>query len=224
MTPNEESISQDIVEILKTYMSGIIARSILTLSVDQAHVDTRRMSLEDIQRLNTALERGIQLYIRDSEHQRACTKRLTHYLDQLSRAEPRASSATIIEIREESDIVKARAKGRELCLVMGFSEAEQIKVATAISELARNIVQYAGQGEIALTMVSNEPKHIQIVARDWGPGIGDVDAVLSGGYRSKRGMGIGLKGTRNLMDEFKIRTKPGGGTLVTICKYLAHRW
>ncbi|MBI5536412.1 MAG: anti-sigma regulatory factor [Deltaproteobacteria bacterium] len=126
----------------------------------------------------------------------------------------------VVPIRDENDIVVARGRGREMCDRMGFSSAVQIKLATIISELARNIVQYAGQGEITMTAVLGETPGFEVLAEDRGPGIPNLDHVMSDSYRSKRGLGIGLKGTRKMMDEFEIWTNPGGGTRVRVCKYL----
>jgi serine/threonine-protein kinase RsbT len=99
---------------------------------------------------------------------------------------------------------------------MGFSMALQVKVATAISELARNIVQYAGAGEVEIGSVQGKTIGIEVVARDRGPGIPHLAEVLDGDYRSMTGMGMGLRGTRNLMDYFDVRTAAGTGTEITV--------
>jgi serine/threonine-protein kinase RsbT len=121
-----------------------------------------------------------------------------------------------IPIEREGDIVRAREMGRAMCKSLGFSEVGQTKVATAISELSRNIFQYAGRGEVRMGPSSGGA--IEVVASDRGPGIADLTAVLSPGYRSKRGMGMGLKGTRRLVDELDIDSRPGVGTTVRFSK------
>ena len=105
---------------------------------------------------------------------------------------------------------------------IGFTSAEATLVATAISELARNIVSYANQGSVTLKPVhgSNGATGLTIVASDSGPGIADVTLALRDGYSSSGGLGLGLPGVRRLMDEFDIDSRAGSGTTVTITKWL----
>jgi serine/threonine-protein kinase RsbT len=130
------------------------------------------------------------------------------------------SETVVIPIVAEDDIVRARSRGREVCRALGFTEINQVKVATAISELARNIFQYAGKGSLTLTTVESPRKGIEVIARDEGKGIPDLKLVLSGSYRSKSGMGMGLLGTKRLMDFFEVETAPEKGTVVTVRKFL----
>ncbi|UQA59429.1 anti-sigma regulatory factor [Polyangium aurulentum] len=122
-----------------------------------------------------------------------------------------------IPIEREGDIVRARETGRAMCRHLGFSEVGQTKVATAISELSRNIFQYAGRGEVRM-WPSGGGAAIEVIAADRGPGIANLPAVLSPGYRSKRGMGLGLQGTRRIVDELDIDSRPGVGTTVRFRK------
>ena len=124
-----------------------------------------------------------------------------------------------IAIKIEGDIVRARGAGREMCRELGFSEINQVKVATAISELARNIFHYAQTGNIALKKLGGPRIGIEITATDTGPGITDVKHVLSGNYKSKTGMGKGLLGARRLVDFFDIETGPERGTRVVLRKF-----
>lgn len=135
-------------------------------------------------------------------------------------AQPISLAAVEISITAEDDIVRARSRGREMCRALGFTEINQVKVATAISELARNIFQYAGSGAVLLQPLDKPRRGLEIVARDKGPGVPDVKLVLSGSYKSKSGMGMGILGTRRLMDHFEIDTGPGKGTVVTLRKFL----
>ena len=125
----------------------------------------------------------------------------------------------VVPIVQEGDIVTARESGKQMCVSLNFSEVSYVKVATAISELARNIVKYAGEGSITVRVIPGQRRGVEVVATDRGPGIPDIDAVLSPRYRSRSGMGIGLRGTRKVMDHFEIRSQPGRGTTVTIRKY-----
>jgi len=128
-----------------------------------------------------------------------------------------------IPILSDQDIVAARQSGRAMAAKLGFSATDQICIATAISELSRNIVEYAKEGEIQLAPCrarDNGRAGIQIVARDKGPGIPDISLALKDGYSTSRSLGLGLPGTRRLMDDFEIVSDPGKGTAVTIRKWL----
>ena len=123
-------------------------------------------------------------------------------------------------IDDVADVVKARRRGLEIALGMGFSRAEATKIAVVISELGRNIENYAAGGSITVTMYDGDDKHITIVAQDQGPGIPDVGRVLQGGYSTSLGLGSGISGSRRLMDQFEVRSVVGGGTTVKACKWL----
>jgi serine/threonine-protein kinase RsbT len=126
-----------------------------------------------------------------------------------------------VPIESESDIVTARQQGRELAAVRGFSRTEQTLIATAISEVARNIVEYARRGEIVLRgLEQNGHRGILVVARDEGPGIADVDLAMRDGWSTARSLGMGLPGARRLMDEFDLESTPGRGTMITMKKWV----
>jgi serine/threonine-protein kinase RsbT len=125
-----------------------------------------------------------------------------------------------IAIRADVDIISARERGRTLGAELGFSRGELALIATAISELARNILTYAGEGEITLDREQlGDRRGIVVIARDRGPGIADVELALQDGYSTSRSLGIGLPGVRRLMDEFELDSAPGSGTTVTTKKW-----
>jgi serine/threonine-protein kinase RsbT len=129
-----------------------------------------------------------------------------------------------VPIQGESDIVAARQRARELARELGFSLVDQSRIATAMSELARNVVRYAtdGRGEASIRSVDRpevESVGIEIVVSDEGPGIQDIDLALKEGFTSSHGLGLGLSGTKRLMDEFEIESGPGRGTVVTVRKW-----
>ena len=125
-----------------------------------------------------------------------------------------------VSILSDADIVTARQEGRALALLMGFSSTEATLVATSISELARNIILYAKQGELVLGVAEDGGKRgIAVVARDEGPGIPDVRRAMLGGYSTSGGLGLGLPGVKRLMDEFEITSEPGKGTTVKVKKW-----
>jgi serine/threonine-protein kinase RsbT len=125
-----------------------------------------------------------------------------------------------VAINSDQDIVTARQKGRALAADLGFSTTDSILIATAISELARNIVSYAGKGEIALKATHGSSRHgILVVASDDGPGIPDLVQAMRDGFSTSGSLGLGLPGVRRLMDEFQIASQPGRGTTVTVKKW-----
>jgi len=125
-----------------------------------------------------------------------------------------------VSIDCDADIVSARQKGRQLASQCGFPSTDLAVVATAISELARNIVRYAVRGEVILRLVDNNGQRgIEVVAADDGPGIPDIGLAMQDGYSTSGGLGLGLPGTRRLMDEFEITSKFGKGTSVTVRRW-----
>lgn len=123
-------------------------------------------------------------------------------------------------INSDQDIVAARQRGRALAGELGFSATDSTLIATAISELARNIVSYARKGEITLKTIHGSSRHgILVVASDDGPGIPDVRQAMRDGFSTSGSLGLGLPGVRRLMDEFQIASQPGRGTTVTVKKW-----
>jgi len=131
-----------------------------------------------------------------------------------------ADSETRVPIVHEGDIVSARQKGRELAVQAGFSASELTLIATAISEVARNIVVYATSGEISLGLREQQGRRgIEIVASDQGPGIPNIALAMQDGYSTKRSLGLGLPGSRRIMDDFHITSEVGRGTVITMIKW-----
>lgn len=131
------------------------------------------------------------------------------------------SNQSSVEILTEWDIVAARQLGRNVAKELGFGTVDQARITTAISELARNIYLYAGQGRIEIQQLSqNGIKGILIIAADQGPGIPDIRKVMQDGFSTSGGLGAGLPGVKRLMDEFKIETIPGEGTDIRATKWL----
>ncbi len=127
-----------------------------------------------------------------------------------------------IEIAGDDDIVVARQQARQAARGLGFGAVDQSRIATAVSELTRNVVRYAtdGRGEVRIRTVSSERgTGLEIVVSDRGPGIVDVEEAMRAGFTSGPGLGLGLPGTSRLMDEMQIDSALGRGTVVTIRKW-----
>lgn len=125
-----------------------------------------------------------------------------------------------VTVSRDADIVTARQLGRELAAKVGFAGSDLTLIATAISEVARNIISYAENGEILLgTANRNGRQGLLVVAQDQGPGIPDIDLAMRDGYSTGRSLGLGLPGARRLMDEFEIVSELGRGTTITMRKW-----
>lgn len=125
-----------------------------------------------------------------------------------------------VAINSDQDIVSARQKGRQMATELGFSSGDATLIATAISELARNIIAYARKGQITLKVVNGlNRRGISVVAVDDGPGISDIQQALRDGFSTSGSLGLGLPGVRRLMDEFEITSQPGSGTTVAVKKW-----
>jgi serine/threonine-protein kinase RsbT len=126
-----------------------------------------------------------------------------------------------IPIESDNDVVTARQRARELAASLELTSTDQTLLATAISEVARNITTYASRGEVVLSIVRDNGgrQGIQVIARDDGPGIDDIELALQDGYTTGGGLGLGLPGARRLVDEFDIESAPSRGTTVTLVKW-----
>jgi serine/threonine-protein kinase RsbT len=133
---------------------------------------------------------------------------LADALGTLRRDGPRAAIAHV-PITDEHDARRARIVARQMCDQAGAPRLSGLKVATGLSELTRNILSYAGTGRVSIEIL-DDPTRARIEAHDEGPGIADVDLVLSGDYRSRTGLGRGLLGTRKMADRFELKSAPGG--------------
>lgn len=126
-----------------------------------------------------------------------------------------APEDAVVRIAEEASVVEARRQAGLIATKLGFRVVQRTKIVTATSELARNIQMYVGAGEIAIEIVSTPRAGMRVRASDTGPGIPNLDDVMAGRTRSKRGMGLGLRGVKAMADDFSIASGPGRGTLVS---------
>jgi len=127
----------------------------------------------------------------------------------------------VVDVNNSDDIVAARQAGHELARQLGFSLTDVTMIATAISEIARNITSYAGRGEVRVGLQYRDGRQAIVVrAEDDGPGIADVERALEDGYSTGRGLGLGLPGARRLMDRLIVESAPGKGTVVEMWKWI----
>src|SRR5262249_43512127 len=129
------------------------------------------------------------------------------------------STLLSVAIRYERDVVLARQRARQIAALVGFDVQDQTRIATAVSEIARNAFEYARGGRVEFQLEGSTPPQLLVVrVTDRGPGVADLAAVLDGRYRSRTGMGVGIVGARRLMDRFEITCPPGGGTTVVLTR------
>ena len=130
------------------------------------------------------------------------------------------STDFVVDVNNADDIVTARQAGHHLARQLGFSLTDVTMIATAISEIARNITSYAGRGEVRVAVQNRDGRRALVVrAEDEGPGIVDIDRALEDGYSTGRGLGLGLPGARRLMDRLQVESEPGHGTIVEMWKW-----
>src|SRR5579884_1442421 len=129
-----------------------------------------------------------------------------------------------MEIRYEHDVVLARQRARQVAAALKFDAQDQTRIATALSEIARNAFQYAGGGLVEFCIEKTPPSALQISVSDKGRGIANLQEILDGKYVSRTGMGLGLIGAKRLMDFFSINSAPATGTTVTLGKTISHRF
>jgi len=126
-------------------------------------------------------------------------------------------ATAVIQIDGLADIVRARQSVRDTARELGLTLADQTRIATSVSELTRNIIQYAGRGEVTITGEKNKGQaRIRVVVSDNGPGIADIEEAMEDGSSTSGGLGMGLPGVKRLVEDFEIKSRPGHGTIVSI--------
>jgi len=210
----------DICAVLGRHYSAASARTIGRMAVRRVGAHEHAIAqLRDMRPLLRELKRGMDLFSTSPVARRLCISQLEELLIGGGTLAPLLPAHFEVSIVDESHIVEARTRARAMAQELGFSRTEQVKVATIVSELARNIYHYAGTGVIAVQRLEEPQRGISIEARDEGPGIADVESILAGSYRSRTGLGLGLIGCRNLTDELTIDTAPGKGTRIKARMY-----
>jgi serine/threonine-protein kinase RsbT len=200
---------EQVLAVLRRYVSAPTAQSILDLARQRAGKSATPLQAAALRELIVHVERSLRLFVADPAQAAACRT-------DLDRLAAKTLGATVTSltchIGIEDDIAGARGNARDLAVALGFTLVGQTRLVTAVSELARNIVQYAREGDIEFLKV-DVPRGLQVTARDRGPGITNLEHVMTGNYRSRSGMGLGLRGVKKLADKFSIDTGAGGTTV-----------
>jgi serine/threonine-protein kinase RsbT len=198
--------------VLRRYVSGPTAQSILGVARQRAGIPGSALTRAQLRDMLDPIERSLAFFLTDASQAKSCRQAL----EALATAQPQASAPKpiVVRVAVEDDVARARSEARLLAVMLGFTLVGQTRLMTAVSELARNIVQYAGEGHVDLNPTTSPPG-IEIVARDRGPGIAKLAHVMSGNYKSKLGMGLGLLGVKKISERFDVQTEAGQGTTVT---------
>ncbi len=233
-TDGDGTREERVLQAFEPDLSAIMARCVIRVALARLSMTLETLTPAQVPTLAGELKRGLRLYAPDAVE--SCMRRLVPVLESIassnesmarvtSGGSPRSpgpstpqdnhSGLTRLPIESEADILLARHAVRELCGRLGFSRSEEVKAATVVSELARNIVLYAKRGEISLRRWVEEGRvGIEIRARDQGPGIANTEVILSGKYRSRTGLGLGILGTKRLAHQFEITSGVGGTEVV----------
>jgi serine/threonine-protein kinase RsbT len=199
MTSSGTTDFERLAKVLERHISPMNARSVLRQSLSEHKLSSNQFTFGDLRVINGTLERGLRLFTTDAVLQRAL--REIGALPRTSSLAPQVEPTTI-----EPDISRARSAARSMCEHLGAKGFSLQKVTTIVSELARNIQSYAGQGKIELSVKTGSKPRVVIRATDRGPGIPNLPLIMSGEYRSRTGLGRGILGTKRLADHFEINT------------------
>lgn len=233
-----KTVEKEIGSILSGTISSITQRSIFNRLGGLATTPIQQLTASDRATIMQELENSVRLFARSNSSQliASCAKALSPGTGGNSGATAGAGGASAaapvpmtpkkFSIEQEKDIATARLEAWSEAVRIGLSKFASVKVATAVSELARNIVFYAGKGTVELRSVKDERGvlGLQIIASDQGPGIppAKLEEIWAGTYKSQRGMGKGLVAVKKLVDDFQLDTRPGVGTTVT-CVFKGER-
>jgi serine/threonine-protein kinase RsbT len=210
-----------VLEALCRYFPSEIARAIHASTLRRARLDAGPLPEDGLPVFVSALEQSLPMYIVDPARRGECIGAVRRLLPAHVNGEPSEPVIAMVRVRSAREVLQVSDTARQTARRIGFSALDQTKIATAVSELARNILLYVGDGEVQVSVLTSPRRGIEIVAADTGKGIADVSLVMDADYQSRTGMGKGLKGTKRLMDHLEIVTRPGAGTTVTARKFLS---
>ena len=199
---DRELEDRTLLTVLGRYVSPTRAQSILV----RARRDSPALGLRGatpVTQLLARLAEGLRMFVGEADTRAAVTE-----LTRLTAVHKAA--AVELELRVESDIARAWLAARDMCQALGTSALVIQKLATIVSELARNIISYAGGGQISIRQCAGGRRGVRIEAHDQGPGVANLEEILGGRYKSRSGLGLGILGTKRLADRFAIESGPGG--------------
>jgi len=195
---------QRIMEVLLRYLSPTNAEGTFLRSVNESGLKVELLQMTDLPQLLPVLDRRLRLYLDPLRHARVSAELAT-----IGAQLPQRRTRTVV-VKIELDISEARRVAKEVCEGAAARSFIVHKVVTIVSELARNIVHYTPGGSIEIAVVRDKPARFSVIAMDTGPGIGNLEEIMSGRYKSRTGMGRGLMGIKRLADRFKINPGPPG--------------
>ena len=194
-----------LIELMARYVSPIIARSIVTRALREYRLDPARLTREDLQALRSRLVSGLGVFA-----EQTAVEAFTTEIGGLAGNSSPARETVTLSVRSERDLADALSTTRRICDQWRVRVLVRQRVATVVSELARNIVTYTPGGTVELIPMEGPRPRVLIRASDSGPGIPNLDEVMGGRYKSKTGLGKGLLGSKRLSDRFEIRSGRGG--------------
>ncbi len=224
--------------VLGDYFSRPIAELLVTTTLQRISIIPEEAAQVGTSQLIEALVEALPAFLGDPRRREDCVRRLC---DLTESAQGRTEGSTVVRLRSlhpsasasspapgerytyavatADDVGNSCEAVRALAERIGFPQVTQTKIATAVAELARNMQLYARGGRLKVSTIGTPPRGIEVIASDDGPGIADLDLVLSGRYKSRTGMGMGLRGARRLVDTFQVSSSPAG-TRVVLRKFL----
>jgi len=201
----ENAEVENLIELLKRYISAVNARALVLRALRESGLASNKVTRKELRLCSATLRRGVELFVSPISRDEALRE-----ISRFCGSESLRPDACSMSVVTETDVSKARSEARRICGRLGAQPFAMQKVATIVSELARNIVLYAERGTIEIVPVAGSGKKVVIRASDQGPGIPHLDRVLSGRYQSKTGLGRGLSGSQRLADRFDISTGRNG--------------
>jgi serine/threonine-protein kinase RsbT len=217
---NHGPLADAILAVLERSLPPALAATLLMVARRRAGCPSGPLELAKLRSVIQLLQDSLSTYVSDPERRRVCRDALAALSNGPAASKPTGPLSVTVPIRSEADLQSVTDAAKRCARELGMSLLDQTKMMTATAELARNILQYAASGEIRYGLLEKPRKGVVVIATDTGPGIPDIARVMTPGYVSRTGMGIGLQGAKRLMDEFDIESVPGRGTTVTLRKYV----
>jgi serine/threonine-protein kinase RsbT len=204
-TATGSGLAARIAAVLAQHLSPAISRTVMDCASTQKGLPPEAIGPRNAEAFLADIRRGVRLFAKNDHVAAKCIAEVERLL-----AWPEPAR---VELRVEADVLAARTVTRSICVAIGFTDPTLTKVLTALAELTRNVLQYAGSGEVRIAPVRH-PAGIEIVVEDGGPGIANLPDVLAGRFKSRRGMGVGLRGAKALADDMTIETSRTGTSII----------